>query len=61
MTILWGVRVGAEAWQEEIITTNGAAIDAAKAWATANGFDRFRVASFADEPEAPDFAATINI
>jgi len=57
-TVLWAVRIGAEDWEEEIITTNAAQIEAAKLWATANGFNRFRVATI-NLTEKPDFTRTI--
>ena len=58
-TVLYGVRVGAEDWQEEIITTNPEAIEQASAWAVANGFDRLRVAVISlDAP--PDFRNVVN-
>lgn len=56
--MLWAVRKGAEDWQEEIITTDASKIDAARKWAEANGFDRFRVAEYDDSPL--DFAKTVN-
>lgn len=58
-TVLYGVRVGNEDWQEEIITTNPSKLAEAKAWATANGFDRFRVATI-DLSVPPDFTKVIN-
>jgi hypothetical protein len=47
-TTLYAVRNGNEEWQEEVITsTNDAAkLAAARNWATANGFGRFREANF---------------
>ncbi len=59
-TILYAVRVGAEDWEEEIITTNASAIEAAKSWAKANGFDRFRIATF-EAGELPNFVASVNV
>jgi hypothetical protein len=59
-TILWGVRVGDEDWQEQIITTDENQIEAAKEWASNNGFDRFRVAKI-DLGVKPDFVSTLNI
>lgn len=44
MKILFAVRVGNEDWREEVITEDEDRIEAAKEWASANGFDRFRVA-----------------
>jgi hypothetical protein len=57
-TILYGIREGAEDWQEEIITTDPAKLEDARNWAEANGFDRFRVWTW--DGSAPDFAKTIN-
>jgi hypothetical protein len=47
-TTLYAVRNGNEEWQEEVITsTNDAAkLAAARNWATANGFGRFREVNF---------------
>ena len=56
--MLWAVRIGAEDWQEEIITTEASRILAARTWAAANGFDRFREADYNDA--APDFSKTLN-
>ncbi len=60
MKVLWGTRKGAPDWAEEIITTKEEHIGAARAWATVNGFDRFRIAVIPDAPEAPDFTSCIN-
>lgn len=57
LRILWGVKVGDENWQEQIITTDGAKIEQAKAWGIANGFGRFRIST--DNGQAPDFTKTI--
>jgi hypothetical protein len=57
-TILWAVKVGEPDWDEQVITTQGDKIEEAKAWAAANGFDRFRVAKV-DMGAAPDFAGTV--
>lgn len=57
-TILWGTRIGAPDWEEEIITTRADRIEQAKQWAQANGFDRLRVATI-DVDAPPDFAATV--
>ncbi len=58
-TVLYGVRIENEDWQEEIITTNAAKIHEASAWAKANGFDRLRIAKI-DLSVAPDFSKTLN-
>jgi hypothetical protein len=59
-TILWAVKVGDEDWQEQIITTDENQIEAAKEWASNNGFDRFRVAKI-DLGVKPDFVSTLNM
>jgi hypothetical protein len=41
--VLYGIRVGEESWQEEVLTNRSDRIEAAKLWALENGFDRFRV------------------
>ena len=56
--ILYGIRIGEEDYQEEILTTNEEKIEDAKKWARANGFDRFRIAEFNME-EKPDFIGAI--
>jgi len=64
------VKIGDEDWKIEIITTADTKVDKdldklkkAKAWATANGFDRFRVTKFnMDDPkDKPDFTKTVNV
>lgn len=59
-TMLYGTRVGAEDWQEDIITTDESLIPEAKEWARRNGFDRLRVATI-DLTQPPDFAATLRV
>ena len=61
MQILFAVKIGDADWQEQLITEREDRIPAAKQWAEANGFDRLRVITVSDEPEAPDFAATVNV
>ena len=56
--VLYGIRQGAEDWQEEIITTCRERETAARKWAEANGFDRFRVANYDDSP--PDFTNVLS-
>lgn len=56
--VLFATRVGAEDWQEQLITEDESKIEAASAWAKANGFDRLRVATI-DLSEPPDFRKTI--
>ncbi len=58
--MLWAVKVGDEDWQEQIITTEASRIEAAKEWATKNGFNRFRVSDYSDG-EKPNFAKTVNL
>lgn len=58
MKMLRGVKRGAEDWQEEIITTDEAAIPAATQWAKEHGYDRFRVAEYTDG-ERPDFTKVV--
>lgn len=59
-SVLWGVKVGAPDWDEQVITTakdDPAKLAKAREWAAANGFDRLRVAVMDDAP--PDFVGTI--
>jgi len=58
--VLWGTRIGAEDWQEELITDRQEDIETAKIWAENNGFDRLRI-STVDLSVPPDFTKTINI
>ena len=57
--VLYGVRIGNEDWQEEILTETADRIEAAKAWALQNGFDRLRVATI-DLSKPPDFRNVFN-
>lgn len=57
MKILWATKKGNEDWQEELITEDETRIEAAKKWAEANGFDRFRISEY--KGEKPDFTKTI--
>lgn len=59
-TILYAVKQGEPDWCEQIITNRPEDFDRAKAWAHANGFDRFRVAEINLDLE-PDFTKTLNI
>ena len=59
MKILFAVKIGDEAWREQLITEDETRIDAAKTWAEENGFDRIRVADIDDSK--PDFKNTINL
>ena len=56
---LYAVKIGAPDWAEELITEVEDRIPAAREWAEANGYDRFRIATFT-WGEMPDFAATVN-
>lgn len=56
---LWATRIGDEDWQEQLITENPDAIEPARAWAEANGFDRIRIAEI-DLDMAPDFTNVLN-
>lgn len=62
-TILYGVRIGAPSWSEEVLTEDPAKIEEAQAWATANGFDRFRVSRITetDFQTPPDFTACLKV
>jgi len=58
--VLYAVKKGEPDWAERIITEYEDRIVAARKWAEQNGFDRFRIATYSDEPEFPDFKKTIN-
>lgn len=55
-TILWGVRDGNEAWQEEILSTNPARFEEIKALAAQDGFGKFRIGTV-DLSTTPDFTS----
>lgn len=57
MKMLWAVKIGDEDWQEQIITTEESRIASARAWATAHGFDRFRVSN--DDGAPPSFGSNL--
>jgi hypothetical protein len=62
MKMLWAVKQGDEDWKEVLIlepTNNLARLQDAKLWAGKNGFDRLRVATVSDEPELPQFGASL--
>lgn len=46
--MLWAVKIGEPDYVEQIITTAAERITAAREWAIANDFDRFRVAEYYD-------------
>lgn len=52
--VLYATRIGNEDWQEELLTEKEELFYQAKTWASANGFDRFRVAEI-DLDVPPDF------
>ena len=56
--ILFGIKKGRPAWEEELITDKTEQIKEAKAWAIKEGYDRFRVATI-DLSTPPDFTKTI--
>ena len=58
MKVLFGVRKGNESWQEEVISEHEDRFDAAKKWATENGFDRLRIADI-DLTTPPDFTKSV--
>lgn len=59
--ILFGVRKGAEDWEEELLTEMPEQFESAKAWAITVGFNpaKFREAVI-DLSTPPDFAKTVN-
>jgi hypothetical protein len=58
--ILFAVKIGAEDWEEQLITEVEDKIPAASTWAIANGFDRLRVAEI-DLTEKPDFRKAVKL
>ncbi len=56
---LFGTRIGAEDWQEELLTEVESRFEDAKKWAAANGFDpkKFRVVTV--DGSIPDFTKTL--
>lgn len=56
--VLWAVKIGDPSWAEQLITDKEENIEPAKEWASANGFDRFRIAVI--DNEKPDFTKTLN-
>jgi len=59
--VLYAVQKGEPDYMEQIITEHEDRIPEARKWAEENGFDRFRIATYSDVPEMPDFAAAINV
>ncbi len=60
MKVLYAVKKGEPDYMEQLITDCEKQIPEAKKWAEQNGFDRFRIATYSDNPEPPDFAGTVN-
>ena len=61
VTVLWAVKIGEPDYMAQLITEHGndpKILEAAKAWATANNFDRMRV-DVIDLTQPPDFIGTI--
>ena len=58
-TLLWATPINEPEYMEVLITNNASLIPAARLWAEANGFDRFRISTF-DPSEAPNFENVIN-
>jgi len=58
--ILYGVRLGNEDWQEEILCTQPKLFEEVKILASKDGFYRFRVAEI-NLTEKPDFRKAVNI
>ena len=58
--LMYAVKIGAEDWEEQIITTLAAdpsIRESAREWALSHGFDRVRFAEF--NGEAPDFSQCV--
>ena len=58
-TLLWATPIGKPDYCEALITNDVTRIPAAKLWAEANGFDRFRISTL-DLDVAPDFTKVVN-
>jgi len=57
--VLFACKVGESDWAEELITEDESQFEAAQKWATANGYDRFRIAKI--QLNKPlDFLTTLN-
>ena len=62
--ILWAIPKGQPEYRERLIcdTSERANLLTAREWATANGYDRFRVSQYdTNDTTTPDFGATVNI
>ena len=59
--VLWGTKKEDKDWQEQTIveTTDKQKLEQARAWATANGFNRFRTLTW--DGDAPDFVKAVNV
>ena len=64
-TILWGTKIGAADWEEEILyqckgyVNKEEVMKRGQEWAAVNGYDRLRIAVL-DMSVKPDFKGTIN-
>ena len=58
-TLLWATPINEPEYMEVLITNNASQIPAARLWAEANGFDRFRISTL-DLNKAPNFENVIN-
>ena len=61
MKVLWACKKNLPDYMEEIITEKESEIESAKKQAEQNGFDRFRIATYSDIPEKPNFTKTLNV
>ena len=61
MKVLWAVKIGKPDWCEEVLTEVESAIPEVMALAKINGYNRFRIATYNDIPEYPDFVKTIKV
>jgi hypothetical protein len=59
-TVLYGRKIDAAEWEEQILSTNPPRFDEIKRLAAADGFGHFRIAVI-DLSAPPNFAATVSI
>jgi hypothetical protein len=59
--VLWGVKIGDQDWQENIISTKPENFENAVEWAKKNGFDRFRISNIENVNIIDAFKKAINI
>lgn len=59
MSVLWGRKLDAEEWQEELLCTQAARFDEVRVLAAKQGYGHFRVS--VDNGTAPDFSRTLNL